>query len=119
MSERMVLIARLSLAFLWISTGLTSVTFGRELGYSVLASAGMTGTLAHVAVYFGSLLDLILGFWILSGWRFHICCQLQIIVILVYSVLLTFIDYTFWFHPFGPITKNLPIIALILILKPR
>lgn len=103
-----------SLAFLWIFTGLTSIFFAPDVGYQILASANITGILADILVIGGGTLDIMLGLWLLASYKIKLCCLAQIGVITVYSVLLTFIDASFWFHPFGPITKNIPIVVLII-----
>lgn len=103
-----------SLAFLWIFTGLTSVFFSPEIGYQILSKAGVTGRLSDASVYGGGLLDVALGVWLLSGCRLKLCCIVQIITIATYTLLLTVIDWSFWLHPFGPMTKNFPIAVLIL-----
>lgn len=106
--------ARYSLAFLWVFTGLTSITFSPEIGYQILVSAKITGSLADVFVYAGGALDIILGLWLLTSFKIKLCSIVQIAVIGLYTVLLTVIDASFWLHPFGPITKNIPIIVLII-----
>ena len=105
--------AKYSLAFLWIFTGLTSVIFSPEIGYEILVNANITGSLTEVAIYAGGILDLILGLWVITSIKTKLCCIVQVSVIALYTVLLTFIDASFWLHPFGPITKNIPIIVLI------
>jgi len=106
-------LAKYALSFLWIFTGLTSIYFSPDIGYQILASAGITGSLADVAVYAGGIFDIVLGLWLLTPYKIKLCCILQVLVIIVYTALLTFIDASFWLHPFGPITKNIPIIILI------
>jgi uncharacterized membrane protein YphA (DoxX/SURF4 family) len=108
--------AKYSLAFLWIFTGLTSVYFSPEIGYEILANANVTGALAEVAIYAGGILDIVLGLWLITSFKTKLCCITQISVITVYTILLTFIDASFWLHPFGPITKNIPIVVLIFFL---
>lgn len=105
--------AKYSLAFLWIFTGLTSVFFSPEIGYEILANANVTGSLADVSIYAGGILDILLGLWLITSVKAKLCCIVQVSVIAIYTVLLTFIDASFWLHPFGPITKNIPIIILI------
>ncbi|NQZ90685.1 MAG: NAD-dependent dehydratase [Colwellia sp.] len=105
--------AKYSLAFLWIFTGLTSIFFSPEIGYELLANADITGSLADIAIYAGGILDIILGLWLMTSFRIRLCCIVQISVISIYTVLLTFIEPSFWLHPFGPITKNIPIVVLI------
>ncbi|NRA72282.1 MAG: NAD-dependent dehydratase [Gammaproteobacteria bacterium] len=106
-------LAKYSLSFLWIFTGLTSIYFSPEIGYDILSNANITGLVADVAIYFGGILDIILGLWFITSFKTKLCCMVQISVITTYTVLLTFIDASFWLHPFGPLTKNIPIIALI------
>ena len=105
--------AILSLSLLWVFTGLTSIFFSPEIGYQILASADITGTLADISVIGGGALDISVGIWLLTTFRIKLCCLTQIIVIVLYMVLLTIIDANFWLHPFGPITKNFPILVLI------
>ncbi|KZN65910.1 hypothetical protein N473_10100 [Pseudoalteromonas luteoviolacea CPMOR-1] len=103
-----------SLAFIWIFTGLTSVFFAPDIGFDILARANIEGTLADAAVYGGGILDVCLGVWLLTQRYTKLCCMLQCSVIVIYSLLLTWIDASFWLHPFGPVTKNVPIMVLIL-----
>lgn len=109
--------ARYSLAFLWLSTALTSLFGAPEIGYRILAQAGIHGVLAELCVWGGGLLDMILGLWVLSGLRPQLCITIQMATIVLYSVLLTLIAPEFWLHPFGPVTKNLPVLALLALLK--
>ena len=105
--------AKYSLAFLWLFTGLTSIYFSPEVGYEILASARITGLMADVSVYAGAALDILIGLWLLTSIKIRLCCIIQVVIIAVYTVLLTFIEPSFWLHPFGPITKNIPIVVLI------
>ncbi|MCF6439980.1 DoxX-like family protein [Pseudoalteromonas luteoviolacea] len=113
-AHKLDLYASYSLAFVWVFTGLTSVFFAPEVGFDILASADITGLVAQAAVYGGGALDVALGLWILTRRYVRLCCLVQVSVILVYSALLTLIDASFWLHPFGPVTKNFPIILLIM-----
>lgn len=102
-----------SLAFLWVFTGLTSIYFSPDIGYEILASANITGSMADFSVYAGGALDIVLGLWLLTSVKTKLCCIVQVAVIALYTAILTLIDASFWLHPFGPITKNIPIIVLI------
>ncbi|SFD51375.1 DoxX-like family protein [Pseudoalteromonas denitrificans] len=106
--------AKYSLSFLWIFTGITSIYFSPEVGYEILASASITGLMADVSVYAGGSLDIVIGLWLLTSFRIRLCCIVQVAVIVLYTLILTVIDVSFWLHPFGPITKNIPIIVLII-----
>ena len=107
---------KFSLSFLWIFSGLTSVYFARYTGYEILSKGGVEGLLADTFIFGGGALDIIIGIWLISGFYLRQCCKIQILLIIVYSILLTIIDPTYWLHPFGPLTKNIPILVLILVL---
>lgn len=109
-------IARTSLAFLWLFSAITSSFWAYSTSQQILADINISSSFADIMIYGGSLLDLVLGIWILSGWRFRTCCYSQIVIITIYSVLLTFIAPSFWLHPFGPITKNIPVMVLVWLL---
>ena len=109
-------IARACLSFLWLFTAATSYWWGRDIGYEILAQYRIVGDLADVCINMGSGLDAAIGFWLLTGRQLTWCYKFQIFLILSYSILISFIAPQFWLHPFGPITKNIPIVALIFIL---
>lgn len=113
MTSGMYLAARLSLSFLWVFTGITSFFFAREIAYEVLANGGITGSLADFSIVFGSVLDGVIGVWLLFSWRLKFCYLVQIGLIVVYTLLLSAIDPSYWIHPFGPLTKNIPLLLLI------
>ncbi|BFM15468.1 hypothetical protein R50073_16510 [Maricurvus nonylphenolicus] len=105
--------ARLSISFLWVFTGVTSYFFAKDIGYDVLARAEITGAFAEVCIVAGCVLDILIGLWLLTGRKLLWCYWLQFGVIAVYTLLLTVIAPDFWLHPFGPLTKNLPLVVLI------
>jgi len=109
----MYLAARLSLSFLWIFTGITSAFFAKAIGYEVLANGGITGLLADFSILSGSVLDVVIGVWLLVCWRLKFCYLAQMLIIAVYTLLLTAMDSSFWVHPFGPLTKNVPLLVMI------
>jgi hypothetical protein len=107
------LAARLSLSFVWIVTGISSIFLAREIGLEVLAKGGITGPLANFCILSGGVLDGAIGVWLLLGLRLKTCYLVQLIVITTYTLLLTVIDPGFWIHPFGPLTKNIPMLVMI------
>lgn len=113
MHARDKILIRLALAFLWVWTGLCSIWLAPEIGYQVLAQAGIVEGYADLAVWAGACFDILLGVWVLSGRWSARCCQVQIALIVVYSALLILIAPSFWTHPFGPLSKNIPIVVLI------
>ncbi|HZC01137.1 MAG TPA: DoxX-like family protein, partial [Gammaproteobacteria bacterium] len=81
----------------------------------LLEAVGLTGTLALTTLYAASLLDIALGVATLiypRAWLWG----LQLGVVLLYSLIITLCLPGFWLHPFGPLLKNLPILAILLAL---
>lgn len=113
MTKNQLFVAKISLAFLWVFTGLTSLIFAPEIGYEILESGGVAGLLADFCVVSGALADIFLGLWVLSNKYQRLCFYVQVGIILIFTLLLTIIAPSFWLHPFGPVTKNIPIIVLI------
>ncbi|MGR6871552.1 DoxX-like family protein [Pseudomonas sp. HK3] len=109
-------ISKMSLSFLWIMTGLTSAFFAREIGYDILVNNGFTASLANLSILLGSIIDVSIGIWLLTGKNLKLCYLMQLLMIITYSLLLTAIEPVFWLHPFGPLTKNIPLIVMIYIL---
>jgi hypothetical protein len=110
---------RWTLAFLWLWTALVSfglypVQESREL----LAQVGLRGGWATLALYGAAALDLALGVLTLAcpaRWRRPMWLA-QAALIAGYTVLVSVFLPEYWLHPYGPITKNLPILGLIALL---
>ncbi len=116
MPSHIELIARISLSFLWLFTAATSFWWARDTGYQILAQQNILGDFADICINSGSMLDALIGLWLLTGYRLRWCYALQLVLITSYSILISFIAPQFWLHPFGPVTKNIPILALIIVL---
>ncbi len=111
---------RLSLAFMWIWTGLTSAFwYPVSDSYQMLGAVGLSGMALPIALYAAALLDTLLGLALLLNYRLRRVLLIQIAMMLGYSLILTFCLPEFWLHPFGPISKNLPLIAASLMLYVR
>ncbi len=104
-----------SLAAMWVWTGVVSAfLYPTEKSYELLAATGISGSLAPVALYGASLIDFFIGVALVFRYRITFICWLQICLILTYTAILTFSIPEFWFHPFGPLLKNIPILTAIL-----
>lgn len=119
MSSYHCLLTRYSLAFVWIYTAITSLLLDKATGLEILSTGGITGLMAEVLLFSGAILDLIIGVWLLTNQSQKLCCDVQLATITIFTLLLTLIDANFWLHPFGPVTKNIPIMVLILIYRAR
>ncbi|MBM0103380.1 NAD(P)H-binding protein [Steroidobacter sp. S1-65] len=108
---------RISIALVWIWTGIVSLGwYPTEASYELLARVGITGALAPVMLYGAAVLDLLIGIAILvlprRGWLW----LLQLAVIGGYTLIITFKLPEFWLHPYGPLSKNLVMLAAIYLL---
>jgi hypothetical protein len=108
---------RYSVAFVWIVTGIVSLgVYPVEDSYALLARVGLTGILATVALYGAALLDLVFGVGILVMRDRRWLWRAQMLLIVGYTAIISFCLPEFWLHPYGPLTKNLPMLAAILML---
>jgi uncharacterized protein YbjT (DUF2867 family) len=105
---------RLSIAAVWIVTGLVSL-WGYPIADSLalLARTGFTGRLAVGLLYGAALLDLALGVATLVMRNRRWLWIFQLGVILFYTAVITLRLPEFWLHPYGPVLKNIPLAMLI------
>ena len=102
---------RFALAFLWIFTGIVSaLVFPVEQSYAMLANAGISGIWSPIMLYGAAATDIALGIATLMAYRLSLVGSIQITIMLLYSVIITFSQPEQWLHPFGPVSKNLPLI---------
>jgi uncharacterized protein YbjT (DUF2867 family) len=105
---------RFSVALVWIVTGIVSLgVFPVQESHLLLARAGVPVALAPLALYASALLDLALGLASLLLRRRQILWLVQIMVIVGYSVIITWKLPEFWSHPYGPLLKNIPLLVAI------
>jgi uncharacterized protein YbjT (DUF2867 family) len=112
-------VLRIALALMWIWTA--AVSFGLypvQDSYALLARVGLHGAAATLALYGAAVLDLVLGILTLAapaGWRRGVWLA-QLALVGGYTVLVTAFLPEYWLHPYGPVSKNLPILAAIALL---
>jgi uncharacterized protein YbjT (DUF2867 family) len=108
---------RVSIALVWIVTGIVSAgLYPVADSYALLARVGISGVLAPVLLYGAALLDFIFGIATLLLKRRHWLWIAQLVVILFYTVVISWKLPEFWLHPYGPLLKNLPMAAAIWLL---
>lgn len=108
---------RWALAAMWIATGIVSLwLYPRDLSLAMLAQVGLQGALADAALWSAALLDIALGLALLGArWR-QPAYLLQLLLVLGYTLIISIWLPAQWLHPFGPVLKNLPLLAMILVL---
>jgi len=105
---------RLSLALMWIATGVISLwVYPRAASLELLAQVGLHGAPANAALWSAALLDFALGVALLVLRRRHLLYLAQLALVAVYTVIITVWLPEQWGHPFGPVLKNLPLMAMI------
>jgi uncharacterized protein YbjT (DUF2867 family)/uncharacterized membrane protein YphA (DoxX/SURF4 family) len=110
-------VLRWSIAAVWIVTGLISFgLYPTQASYELLARVGVPPMLAPLFLYGAASLDVLFGIGTLALRERHLLWLAQAAVILGYTAIITWRLPDFWLHPFGPLLKNVPMLAAILLL---
>lgn len=116
LSDKDQLWLRLSIVAVWLSTAIVSVWELQGQSAQLLLAAGVRdASLARVLILAGAGVDVALGLAMLlwpARWTYLAALAVMALMMLVASVL----DPSLWLHPLGPLIKNLPIAALLLVL---
>lgn len=108
---------RLSIAFIWLFTGyLSAFVFPLESSYALLSQVGIEIRYASLFLYAAAALDMVLGITVVLAYRIRLMGYLQIGLIVLYTAIISLYLPDQWIHPFGPISKNIPLIISILIM---
>lgn len=111
-----VVILRSVLAFVWLVTA--ALTFGLypvDDSLQLLQRVPLEKSGKLVLVYAGAMLDLAMGVLTLV-WPRRLLWLGQLVVVAGYTVLATMLVPELWLHPFGPLLKNLAVLAVIWLL---
>jgi len=108
---------RISIGFLWILTGIVSAfVYPVEESYKLLAAIGISGIWAPIMLYSAAALDGLLGIATLVAYRIRVVVGLQLLLMVSYMIMISWALPAFWLHPFGPISKNVPLLVATLIM---
>ena len=113
---------RASLVVVWLATAVVSVWElhgqSRELlaGLPTAWAGGHAPWLPTAIILAGAAADAVLGLWLAlrPGRKAY---GAALLMMLAMTVLATAIQPAWWLHPFGPLTKNLPIAAILWVLR--
>jgi uncharacterized protein YbjT (DUF2867 family) len=109
-------ILRVTVALMWLWSGVVSLgLYPAEESLAMLARVGLHGFLATAALYGAAALDVAIGlvlFLKTGRWIWWA----QLVLICAYTAILTAFLPELWLHPFGPVFKNVPLAAAILLL---
>ena len=112
---------RASLVVVWLATAVVSVWElhgqSRELlaGLPTAWAGGHAPWLPTAIILAGAAADAVLGLWLAlrPGRKAY---GAALLMMLIMTLLATAIQPAWWLHPFGPLTKNLPIAAILWVL---
>ena len=108
---------RLIIGVVWIWSGIVSAfLYPQPLALELLHEVGIPIGIDKPLLYIASFLDISIGVLTIIGYRLQVLLIFQIIVIVVYTVLLSILAPYHWLHPFGPVLKNLPLLFSIYVL---
>jgi uncharacterized protein YbjT (DUF2867 family) len=111
---------RWCVALVWIWTFIVSIgLYPRDQSLALLARVGAGGAWAELLLDGAAVFDLALGIGTLAlpaVWRSRVLWPLQLALIAFYTAAITWAMPEFWLHPFGPLSKNLPMCAAIALL---
>lgn len=108
---------RLALAVMWVWTAIVSLgVYPVSESLRMLVAVGVPAMLAPWALYGAALLDLAFGIATLALRRRRWLWVAQALLILGYTLVIAVRLPEHLIHPFGPIVKNLPILALLWLL---
>lgn len=107
---------RLAFAILWLVTALVS-WFGwpHQDSAAWLAACGVPAALRVPTLLGASLLDGAIGLALLLRPRRWLW-PFQLALVTGYTVVMSLCLPAFWLHPFGPLSKNLPLIAMLCVM---
>lgn len=109
-------LARASLIALWLGTAVVSLLGWHGISRALLIGTPLPPAWHDVAIAAGAGADALLG---MALWRWDRPAVYRACLALVgvMTVVATVLQPALWLHPLGPLSKNLPIAALLLILQ--
>lgn len=106
---------RLSIAFIWIFSGVISLIPGAlPISVDLMTKSHIPASLQPLFLYLLSGIDILLGLATLFNFRLLIIGSMQCFLIFVYTLFISFLLPEYWLHPFAPIAKNIPLFVVIL-----
>lgn len=103
-----------SIAFLWLWSGIQPMISAPIESLQLLAQVGIPEVFRQPVFYFASALDVVFAICCITKLReYSMIWLLQFATVFAYSVIIGFRLPEMWVHPFAPLIKNLPILAIL------
>ena len=110
-------VLRFSLGFLWLWSGIQPALTAADVSLDLLGRTGIAAEWQAAAFYTSSALDVFFGILCFTKFRnYRLLWLAQFVVVLGYSVIVACRLPEMWLHPFAPLVKNIPIMAVLLLL---
>lgn len=104
----------LSLAFLWLYSGLVPILLNQADSLAMLANMGIPSNLQWTLFILASVIDLAYAVLICTKAKSQPLLWLaQFATVAGYSLLIGIFLPENWLHPFAPLIKNVPIMAIL------
>lgn len=107
---------RLSLAFLWLASGLVGLLTPMSEAARWLVPVGIPAAAIPALVLATSVLDLLVGAALLLSWQVRRAGVLMLLMLLAYTALLGVLAPALWLEPFGGLIKNIPLMVAVLVM---
>lgn len=108
---------RIAIAAVWIATALVSYgLYPVGQSYALLERTGVPPAWAPLMLYGAASIDLLIGLGILLLHRRRWLWLAQLVLVGFYTAVIAWKLPEFLLHPYGPLTKNLPMLAAIWLL---
>lgn len=109
---------RVTVAAMWLIAAIVSIgPYPVEKSLQLLISIGVPAAAASLVLAGAVALDFTFGIWTLWPRRPRGLWNAQILVVLAYTAIISVRLPQLWLEPFGPVAKNLPILALLFALR--
>lgn len=102
-----------SLSFLWVYSGLVPILFNQSQSLDLLHAMGVGVGFDWVLLILASVLDLSLALLIIIKKEWAWIWLVQFWVVVLYSILIVVFLTDTLLHPFAPVIKNIPILAML------
>jgi hypothetical protein len=106
-----------SLVLTWLGSGIVGLLQSPAQLAPLLQRLGLAGPVGEDVGLGFSIVDLALALALLLRWRPGLTMIVQLLVVLGYTIGLGMLAPGLWMDPFGPLLKNLPILAAIVALS--
>lgn len=103
-----------SVAFLWLWSGVQPIVSAETDSLALLAEVGIGSTWRYPVLAAASVLDVVYAAGYLKSWSdspyFYLA---QWLTVAAYSLIIAVALPQMWLHPFAPLLKNLPVLAVL------